>query len=89
MRQEDCFLNIDKNVLHLANNLRQKGNICDHNTGRVAWHEDEQYHLLELEPLIAVIKHIYYKGKCNILVERSDEVLQQVNFFRESIYIYN
>lgn len=27
--------------------------------------KDEKYHFLELQPLIAVIKHLYWKGKCN------------------------
>lgn len=49
----------------------------------------EQYHLLELEPLIAIIKHLYWKRKCNILVERRDEVLGQVKFFMENIQIYS
>jgi len=51
--------------------------------------KDEQYHLLELQPLIAIIKHLYWKGKCNILVERRVEVLGQVKFFMENIQIYN
>lgn len=51
--------------------------------------KDEQYHFLELQPLIAIIKHVYWKGKCNILVERGDEVQGQVKFFMENTQIYN
>lgn len=40
--------------------------------------EAEQYHLLELQHLIAIIKHLYSKGKCNIFVEVGDEVLGAV-----------
>lgn len=49
----------------------------------------EQYHLLELQPLIAIIKHLYWERKCNILVERGDEVLGQGKFFMENIQIYS
>lgn len=49
----------------------------------------EQYHLLELQPLIAIIKHLYWKRKYNILVERGDEVLGQVKFFIENVQIYS
>lgn len=51
--------------------------------------KDEQYHFLELQPLIAIIKHVYWKGKCNILVERGDEVQGQVKFFMDNTQIYN
>lgn len=55
----------------------------------VAWHKDEQYCLPELQPLVAIIKHPYWKGKCNILGEGGDEVLGEVEFFMENIQIYN